>query len=64
VKRFGTHCIGRHSFAHRVLQNGRSLPFLKEAGRWATLSTVQRYAHIERSPRVRRQQPLQAVRFR
>jgi integrase len=49
AKRFGTHRIGRHSFAHRVLQKGRSLPFLREAGRWATLSAVQRYAHLERS---------------
>jgi integrase len=49
VRRFGTHRAGRHSFANRVLQRGHSLPFLKEAGRWATLSAVQRYAHLSRS---------------
>jgi integrase len=49
VKAFGTHRIGRHSFATRVLEDGKSLPYLKKAGRWSTLKAVERYAHLAKS---------------
>ena len=46
---FGTHRIGRHSFATKVLEEGKSLPYLKRAGRWASLKAVERYAHLASS---------------
>jgi hypothetical protein len=46
VASFGTHIIGRHSFAARVLEEGKSLVFLQTAGRWKSLKAVARYAHL------------------
>jgi len=36
VASYGTHAAGRHSFATRVLDHGKSLKFLMAAGRWKT----------------------------
>ena len=49
VASFGTHRIGRHSFAAQILEEGKSLPFLKSAGRWTSLKAVERYAHLAQS---------------
>src|SRR5688572_2528808 len=49
VQRYGTHRIGRHSFATRLLEDGKSLPYLKKAGRWSTLKAVERYSHLAKS---------------
>jgi integrase len=49
VPTFGTHRIGRHSFATRILEDGKSLPYLKKAGRWSTLKAVERYSHLAKS---------------
>ena len=38
-----------HSFAAQILEEGKSLPFLKQAGRWASLKAVERYAHLAQS---------------
>lgn len=48
---FGSHAIGRHSFATRILRDeGKSLAFLKEAGRWKKIAMpADRYGHLERS---------------
>ena len=50
VRRFGTHAIGRHAFATRVLEAGKSVKFLMSAGRWKTAKMpMQRYGHLEQS---------------
>ena len=49
VKTYGTHMIGRHSFATAILEEGKSLPYLQTAGRWASLKAVARYAHLAKS---------------
>lgn len=49
VDAYGTHKIGRHSFAAQILGEGKSLPFLKQAGRWASLKAVERYSHLAKS---------------
>lgn len=49
VRAYGTHKIGRHSFASNVLEEGKSLPFLMKAGRWASIKAVARYAHLAKS---------------
>lgn len=50
VRRFGSHAVGRHSFATRVLRAGKSLAFLKDAGRWSTITMpAMRYGHLEQS---------------
>jgi hypothetical protein len=47
---FGTHALGRHSFASRLLKEGFSLKFVQDAGRWATGKMVSdRYGHLEQS---------------
>jgi integrase len=50
VRSFGSHAIGRHAFSTRVLKQGKSLKFLKEAGRWKSPSVpMKRYGHLEQS---------------
>lgn len=47
---YGSHAIGRHSFSTRILQEGKSLKFLMNAGRWKTAKMpMQRYGHLEQS---------------
>jgi integrase len=47
---YGTHALGRHAFATRILRDGKSLAHLKEAGRWKTIKMpAQRYGHLEQS---------------
>jgi hypothetical protein len=42
--------VGPVLFASGVLRDGKSLKFLKDAGRWATIKMpAQRYGHLERS---------------
>lgn len=49
-ERYGSHALGRHAFATRILNDGKSLKHLKEAGRWKTIKMpAQRYGHLERS---------------
>lgn len=48
IRSYGSHAIGRHSFATRILRAGKSLKFLKEAGRWKTITMpAMRYGHLE-----------------
>lgn len=49
VKNYGTHHLGRHTFASRILEDGKSLVFLQNAGRWKSLKAVARYAHLAKS---------------
>lgn len=50
VPAYGSHAFGRHSFASRLLREGYSLKFLKDAGRWKTIKMpAQRYGHLEQS---------------
>jgi len=51
VQAYGSHAIGRHSFATRVLvDGGKSLKFLMQAGRWKTAKMpMSRYGHLEHS---------------
>lgn len=50
VKVFGSHAYGRHSFASRLLNEGFSLKFVQDAGRWKTSKMVaERYGHLEQS---------------
>ena len=50
VPSYGSHAIGRHSFATRLLRAGKSLVFVKDAGGWKTISMpASRYAHLEKS---------------
>jgi integrase len=49
LRSYGTHRIGRHSFATRILEEGRSLAFLQKAGGWKSLKAVARYAHLAKS---------------
>ena len=39
----------RHTFATRLVENGVDLRTVQELGGWATLSLVQRYAHVSPS---------------
>lgn len=43
------HVIGRHSFATRALKAGKSIKWVKEVGGWATMSSLERYLHLEQS---------------
>lgn len=49
VPYFPSHMIGRHSFASDILGEGKSLPYLMQAGRWASLKAVARYSHLAKS---------------
>ncbi len=42
----------RHTFATRLCENGVDLRLVQELGGWATLSLVQRYAHVSPSRKV------------
>ncbi|HSQ91923.1 MAG TPA: site-specific integrase [Nitrospiraceae bacterium] len=42
----------RHTFATRLVENGVDLRTVQELGGWATLSLVQRYAHVSPSRKV------------
>jgi integrase len=44
-----SHMAGRHSFASDILGEGKSLPYLMQAGRWTSLKAVGRYAHLAKS---------------
>lgn len=39
----------RHTFATRLVENGVDLRTVQELGGWATLSLIQRYAHVSPS---------------
>lgn len=50
VPYYGTHAIGRHAFATRLLREGKSLKFVADAGGWASIKMpAQHYAHLEKS---------------
>lgn len=50
VPYYGTHALGRHAFATRLLKAGYSLKFVQEAGGWATIKMpAMHYAHLEKS---------------
>lgn len=50
VPYYSTHKLGRHSFATRLLREGKSLKFVKDAGVWKTIKMVaDRYGHLEKS---------------
>ena len=42
----------RHTFATRLVENGVDLRTVQELGGWATLSLVQRYAHVSQSRKI------------
>lgn len=43
---YSSHKLGRHRFAHRMLDEGYSLQHVKDAGRWQTLEVLSdRYGH-------------------
>jgi integrase len=46
---YGFHAIGRHSFATRTLKSGKSIKWVKEAGGWKSLRSLERYLHLEQS---------------
>jgi integrase len=46
---YSSHMAGRHSFASDILSEGKSLPYLMQAGRWTSLKAVARYSHLARS---------------
>ena len=49
VRYFTPHQLGRHTFASRLLQAGKSLHHVKDAGHWKTITMVSdRYGHLER----------------
>jgi integrase len=46
VDYFSTHALGRHRFAHRMLDAGYSLQHVKDSGGWKTLKVLSdRYGH-------------------
>ncbi len=50
VRAYGTHAIGRHSFATGLLEGGKSVKFLMSAGRWKSPKMpMVRYGHLEKS---------------
>jgi integrase len=47
---YGTHALGRHSFATRLLKKGYTLKHVSEAGGWASTKMVDLiYGHLEKS---------------
>lgn len=57
VPKFGFHAAGRHSFATRALKAGKSTKWVKEAGGWDSIRSLDRYLHLEQSE-VRREADL------
>lgn len=49
VPPFTFHAAGRHAFATRKLNSGKTLKHIKEAGRWKSMKMVERYTHLERN---------------
>jgi integrase len=50
VPYYGTHSLGRHAFATRLLKEGWSVKHVATAGGWATPRMVlERYGHVEHS---------------
>ena len=48
IDSYGSHALGRHSFATRLLNDGKSLEFVRKAGHWKTIKMVsERYGHLE-----------------
>jgi integrase len=51
VPYYGSHALGRHSFATRLLKNGYSTKFVAQAGGWASTRMVDTvYGHLEHDP--------------
>jgi integrase len=51
VPYYGSHALGRHSFATRLLKNGYSTKFVAQAGGWASTRMVDMvYGHLEHDP--------------
>lgn len=49
VRYYGPHAFGRHAFATRMLREGYSMQYVKDAGGWATIDMVaKRYGHLEK----------------
>jgi site-specific recombinase XerD len=47
---YSFHKAGRHSFASRLLREGKSLKFVAEAGGWASIKMpAEIYGHLEKS---------------
>jgi integrase len=50
VPYYGTHALGRHAFATRLLKQGKSLKFVQEAGGWKNIKVpASHYLHLEQS---------------
>jgi integrase len=50
VPYYGTHALGRHAFATRLLKQGKSLKFVQEAGGWKNIKIpAAHYLHLEQS---------------
>jgi integrase len=48
---YGSHALGRHSFATRLLREGYSTKFVAQAGGWASTRMVDTvYGHLEHDP--------------
>jgi integrase len=51
VPYYGSHALGRHSFATRLLREGYSTKFVAQAGGWASTRMVDMvYGHLEKDP--------------
>jgi integrase len=51
VPYYGSHALGRHSFATRLLREGYSTKFVAQAGGWASTRMVDTiYGHLEHDP--------------
>ena len=48
IRYLSSHQVGRHSFAARLLKQGKSLKLVQQAGGWASMTVVaQVYGHLE-----------------